>query len=122
MTRHNILLRFVFWLRAGYPQGVPQGDYVALLGILHRELTTEEIEAVVRRLRADSAYPAKIPESQIRKAIHDKVKEQPSDGDVARVRARLEAVGWPAAPDKADNGVQPDGGAPAGAPPGVTER
>ncbi|HEY5484993.1 MAG TPA: DUF3349 domain-containing protein, partial [Propionibacteriaceae bacterium] len=33
------MTRVVGWLRAGYPDGVPQQDYVALLGILHRQLT-----------------------------------------------------------------------------------
>ena len=33
--------RVLQWLRAGYPEGVPQQDYVALLGILRRTLTPQ---------------------------------------------------------------------------------
>ncbi len=116
-----MLIRFVFWLRAGYPRGV-QGDYVALLGLLHRHLTDAEIEAVVRHLLADSSDPQRISERQIRKTIRDTVKEEPNAEDITRVRACLDAVDWPAPPDKADNGDQPDTGAHAGAPPGRTEQ
>ena len=32
--------RLVNWLRAGRPEGIAQGDYIALMGVLHRKLTT----------------------------------------------------------------------------------
>lgn len=40
----------VTWLRAGYPDGVPQHDYVALFGILHRALTESEVDDIARRM------------------------------------------------------------------------
>ena len=43
----NVVSRVLDWLRAGYPDGVPQQDYVALLGILRRHLTDEEIVEIV---------------------------------------------------------------------------
>ena len=39
----NLVQRILRWLRAGYPDGVPQQDYVALLGILRRTLTPSEL-------------------------------------------------------------------------------
>lgn len=90
--RTNLLMRVVKWLRVGYPDGVPQDDYVAIFGILHRDLTASEIEQVVRTLREDPAYPStssQVPEPQIRTVITTLIRERASDHDVARVRARL---------------------------------
>jgi hypothetical protein len=33
----------VDWLRAGYPQGIPERDYVPLLALLARRLTAEKL-------------------------------------------------------------------------------
>ena len=38
--------RLVNWLRAGRPEGIAQGDYIALMGVLHRKLTTAEVENI----------------------------------------------------------------------------
>ena len=46
----NPFQTILHWLRAGYPDGVPQGDYVALLGVLRRSLTPVELENIVRTL------------------------------------------------------------------------
>jgi hypothetical protein len=105
--RNNPLTRVVNWLRAGYPEGVPPEDYVALFGILHRDLTTAEIEHVVRILREDPAYPSTtsaFSEDQIRAAIESLVHERAGDHDIERVRAHL-AASRPAAPGyRADPG------------------
>ncbi len=45
----NPFQTILHWLRAGYPDGVPQGDYVALLGVLRRSLTPVELEKFARR-------------------------------------------------------------------------
>ncbi len=90
--RANLLMRVIDWLRVGYPEGVPREDYVALFGILHRDLTATEIEHVVRTLRSDPTYPSttsSIPEDQIRAVIERLVHERASDHDVARVQAHL---------------------------------
>src|SRR5690606_38979127 len=50
--RPGVIGRVVTWLRAGYPEGVPTGDYVALLGVLRRRLREEEIQEIVERLAA----------------------------------------------------------------------
>ena len=38
--------RLVKWLRAGRPEGVAHGDYIALMSVLHRRLTTAEVEDI----------------------------------------------------------------------------
>ena len=47
----NRFLSIVTWLRAGYPNGVPQNDYLPILALLSRRLTADEIIEVARQLR-----------------------------------------------------------------------
>lgn len=93
MERHGILTRVLGWLRAGYPEGVPDGDYVALLGVLRRKLTEEDIEAIVAELRADSE--GAVTREQIQELIRSYALQEPKAKDVARVRAHLAEGGWP---------------------------
>jgi hypothetical protein len=92
----SVVQRIVKWLRAGYPEGVPQQDYVALLGILRRTLTADELASVVEELVADaSAGQTVMTEQVVRQRITEVVKGAFDQGDVDRVSARLAAVGWP---------------------------
>jgi hypothetical protein len=96
-SRSNFLTRSVGWLRAGYPAGVPRQDYVALLGLLRRKLTEEEIHQIAQDLADQSllsgADPISVPD--IEAMISDAVLQQATAEDVARVSARLAAGGWP---------------------------
>ncbi|TQM30131.1 DUF3349 domain-containing protein [Nocardia bhagyanarayanae] len=99
MTDHNqtsrpkVLGRVLGWLRAGYPQGIPQSDYVALFAVLHRHLTDYEVAAVAQELAAGNP-DSEISHEDIVAAIARIAKEQPDEHDVARVAAQLEAGGW----------------------------
>ena len=42
----------VSWLRAGYPEGVPESDYIPLLAVLSRRLSNDEVRAVTQELIA----------------------------------------------------------------------
>lgn len=90
------LSAIVGWLRAGYPEGVPEVDYIPLFALLGSQLTDSEVAAIAEELLTESK-----PESgeAIRHAISAVVSSdhEPSDADVARVRARLAAGGWPLA-------------------------
>jgi hypothetical protein len=81
----------VSWLRAGYPEGVPQTDYIPLLALLSRRLTHDEVKAVARELlrRGDFDHV------DIGVTITQFTDELPSPADVERVRHRLAAKGWP---------------------------
>ena len=95
-TRTNFLSRSLEWLRAGYPTGVPRGDYVALLGLLRRKLTDEEIHKIAQDLADQSVLTADpISTRDIEDMINDAVLQNASETDVARVSARLAAGGWP---------------------------
>ncbi|MEU1428861.1 DUF3349 domain-containing protein [Nocardia sp. NPDC005746] len=105
--RQNVLQKVLDWLKAGYPQGIPQSDYVALLAVLHRRLTDYEVHLVVERLVRDRvATPdmdrEDIERADIEAAIARVAKEQPGEDDIARVASRLAAGGWPLATPTSD--------------------
>ncbi len=93
--------RMLRWLRAGYPEGIPQHDYVALFGILNRTLTDVEVEQIATALHAgDGALAPEVPAERIREIIRSALHLNPSDDDVRRVAGRLALGGWPlVAPD-----------------------
>jgi hypothetical protein len=81
----------VAWLRAGYPDGVPQTDYVPLLALLSRRLTNDEVKAVAGELMRRGDFD----HVDIGVLITQFTDELPSPEDVERVRQRLAAKGWP---------------------------
>ncbi|HTJ36022.1 MAG TPA: DUF3349 domain-containing protein [Dactylosporangium sp.] len=102
-SRSNFLSRTVDWLRAGYPTGVPRQDYVALLGLLRRKLTEEEVHKIARDLAEQSHRTADpITTEDIEAMINDAVLQQATPEDVVRVSARLAAGGWPLADPPTD--------------------
>jgi hypothetical protein len=92
------LSSIVTWLRAGYPDGVPENDYVPLFALLASQLSDDEVRLIADELAgSEDAASA----HGIRDAIEMVTHNRPSDADVARVRAHLAAGGWPlAAPDR----------------------
>ena len=94
MALPPVLSSIIEWLRAGYPEGVPSVDYIPLFALLGTQLTDEEVNEIAEELANESD-----PDSAeaIRNAITGVTKEHPNDADVARVRARLAAGGWPLA-------------------------
>jgi hypothetical protein len=88
------LAAIIGWLRAGYPEGVPEHDYIPLFALLSRQLTNDEVGTIADELAAaDDEASAQA----IRDAISATTHERPLDKDVARVSARLAAGGWPLA-------------------------
>jgi hypothetical protein len=94
MALPPFLSSIIDWLRAGYPEGVPDVDYIPLFALLGSQLTDTEVAEVADELANESD-----PESAaaIRKAIGNVTHEQVNDSDIARVRARLAGGGWPLA-------------------------
>ena len=95
--RSNFMVRAVEWLRAGYPTGVPRGDYVALLGVLRRKMTEEEVRAIAMDLADRSVLAGDDPIStaDIEQMISGALLQEATPEDVVRVSARLAAGGWP---------------------------
>jgi Protein of unknown function (DUF3349) len=88
------LSKIIDWLRAGYPDGVPDVDYLPLFALLGSQLTNDQVKAIADELANESK-----PESAdaIRRAIVLVTEHQATDADVNRVKARLAGGGWPLA-------------------------
>ncbi|WP_433220716.1 DUF3349 domain-containing protein [Dactylosporangium sp. CS-047395] len=96
-SRSNFLVRAVDWLRAGYPTGVPRQDYVALLGILRRKLSEDEVRKIARELAGQSNPGDPITTEDIEAMVKEEVLQNATPEDVVRVSAHLAAGGWPLA-------------------------
>jgi hypothetical protein len=99
MALPPVLRKVIEWLRAGYPDGVPDVDYIPLFALLGSQLSESDVVAVADELASESD-PASA--HTIRKAIGAVTHDKPLDLDIARVRARLAAGGWPLARPEAD--------------------
>ncbi len=106
-----LLQAVIAFVRKGYPQGVPEHDYLPLFALLRRRLSEEEVAEIAAALIEDAAARRAVsrdpasqrPASQdaasqdpaaIREAIARLIREPPSETDIERVRARLGAAGW----------------------------
>ncbi len=83
------------WLKAGYPQGVPDADYIPLLAVLARRLSADEVRAITREIRRADQSPADSVDIGV--LITKITDEMPREEDVRRVRAKLAGAGWPLA-------------------------
>ena len=95
----GLVARVVGWLRAGYPTGVPDEDYIPLLGILQRSLTPTELAQVVDQLIADSVRFGETGRGLDRRWMRDRIEDlllgPALPNDLVRVSTRLAAAGWP---------------------------
>jgi len=89
MALPEILQSIVDFVRKGYPQGVPQQDYIPLIALLARRLSDQEIAEIAADLT-----PADGGAEVIGAAIQRLGHESASDADIERVRDRLRAAGW----------------------------
>lgn len=92
MALSGFLGPVVGWLRAGYPHGVPENDYIPLLAVLARRLSNEEVHAVMRELIGTGELP--VDDTDIGTVITKVTDELPREEDVERVRRKLSAHGW----------------------------
>ncbi|WP_217614157.1 DUF3349 domain-containing protein [Cellulomonas sp. GbtcB1] len=89
--------RVLRWLRAGYPAGVPQQDYVVLLGLLRRSLTDVEVHQIAGDLAVLASRGAEITTADVERMVGAATLDAASEEDVARVSAHLARGGWPLA-------------------------
>lgn len=88
--------RVLGWIRAGYPDGVPQADYPALLHQLRRRLTEDEVRAIAPDLGRLS-HGNTVPGNQINSLLAARSYQSVGGDDLLRVSARLALGGWPLA-------------------------
>ncbi len=98
MDRPVFLATMVAWLRAGYPDGVPEQDYQPLFALLRRQLSDEEVKAVAKQLirgARKGGDDAAISRVDLGVLITKYTNGMPAHADLQRVQARLEKKGWP---------------------------
>ncbi|BBX98315.1 DUF3349 domain-containing protein [Mycobacterium lacus] len=88
---NRFLTSIVSWLRAGYPDGIPPTDTFAVLALLARRLTNDEVQAVANELMRRGEFD----QIDIGVVITQFTDDLPSPEDIERVRTRLAAKGWP---------------------------
>ena len=79
MALPPFLTKIVDWLRAGYPEGVPDVDYIPLFALLGSQLTNEEVNEIADEL-AVSVHPESA--ETIKKAIGNVTHTPVNDSDV----------------------------------------
>ncbi len=93
------------WLRSGYPEGIPEKDHFAVLAVLRRRLSDDEIDQVVA-LSVEHAHETpdrRIDYGRVRELIAGTIHEDPSEEDIKRVTRRLDEVDWPLATSETDD-------------------
>jgi hypothetical protein len=88
---NRFLNSVVSWLRAGYPEGIPPTDTFAVLALLTRRLSNDEVKLVAHELTQRDEFD----KVDIGVLINKLTDELPSEEDIERVRTRLAAKGWP---------------------------
>ena len=107
MTENTSVLENVLrWLHKGYPEGVPPKDYFALLALLKRSLTEDEVVKAAQSV-LKSADSDTVTEDKIRRAIHQtsRLGTEPRGDPPGRVPAGLGRAGRWRRPDA--EGVAP---------------
>ena len=51
MALPPVLDKVIQWLRAGYPEGVPDVDYIPLFALLGSQLTNDQVTAIAVKMR-----------------------------------------------------------------------
>jgi uncharacterized protein (DUF2267 family) len=87
----------IAWLNAGFPEGVPPKDHFALLALLKRTLSEDEVVAAARTILKGADADTPVTEQQIREAIAALIDEEPNPEEMHQVSSRLALVGWPLA-------------------------
>ncbi|MCV7177322.1 DUF3349 domain-containing protein [Mycolicibacterium sphagni] len=87
----NFLSKIVAWIKAGYPEGVPDPDQVPLFALLRRRLSDDEVIAVAKALleRGDFDH------IDVGVSITEITDALPTPDDIDRVHNKLAAYGWP---------------------------
>ena len=92
--KQSVLDSVLHWLHEGFPEGVPPKDYFAVLALLKRSLTEDEVikaaQSILRSTAGDS-----VTEDEIRTAIAAVIDKEPNPEEIHQVASRLASVGWP---------------------------
>jgi Protein of unknown function (DUF3349) len=102
------------WLRAGYPEGVPDVDYVPLFALLGSQLTDNEVTAIADELASQS-------DPEPAEAIRQAIKAATSTSSRPALTSTGSGPGWPPAAGRSprparspEPATQPNVSTPAG--------
>jgi hypothetical protein len=93
MPVSDVIAKIVNFLRAGYPQGVPPTDTFALLALLRRRVSDDEVIEIATQLIEHGDLP--VQATDIRVMITKITDQMPSPEEVERVKNHLQTRGWP---------------------------
>jgi hypothetical protein len=93
----SIVTKVLNWLKAGYPEGIPQRDFPSVLLVLQQNLSESDIESIADELALQSISNGAEPVTaeHIRAMVRDHALQPATDDDVRRVSATLAHGGWP---------------------------
>ncbi|WP_328388905.1 DUF3349 domain-containing protein [Nocardia sp. NBC_00416] len=89
----HVLRSIVEWLRRGYPEGVPESDYIPLVALLRRRLTDQEVRHIAAEV-LNSPIRSVSP-TDIEVMILGITDEMPSEVDLRRVLSHMDPPSWP---------------------------
>jgi hypothetical protein len=90
MALPAFLGKIVGWLRAGYPDGMPERDYIPLMALLGKHLASDEVTLIAGELDISAPVTAE----EIKKAIGAITRAPVNDADTARsARTSQQAAG-----------------------------
>ena len=99
MTQLNASV--IAWIRAGFPQGVPDSDAAALNAVLQERLGVEDAHDVLRKLTAEGQLSPEAARALI-----------PEEEQLRRVAANLVLGGWPLGTTDDEDEAPPREGSP----------
>lgn len=93
------IARILNWLKAGYPEGIPQQDFPSVLLVLTHNLTDAEIDSIADDLALQSVSNgvAPVTAEHIRDMVREHAFQTATEEDILRVSAALARGGWPLA-------------------------
>ncbi|WP_040791036.1 DUF3349 domain-containing protein [Nocardia paucivorans] len=89
----RVLRTVIDWLRSGYPEGIPESDYVPLIALLRRRLTDAEVEQIATEVLNSPGHT--VDRTDIQVMITEVTDEMPTEADLRRVLSRLDPPDWP---------------------------
>ena len=92
MSLADRLSRFVAFVRAGYPTGMPATGYLPLAALSRRRLCDDEITSITNEFVTRRCCP--ISTADVGVEITRITDELPSPDDIQRIQRRLDAIGY----------------------------
>lgn len=93
----NYVIRFLDWLREGYPHGVPDADAGAITYVLRRQLNDADRRAIAKAYIEEHGMneAAEASDEEIRALVEKLEMQTPEPADIDRIQKLLAKLGSP---------------------------